>query len=637
MRKHRHIVVNTMTTSNNPAMNIEVINIMARPVFENTQDYDMAIYTDNTNQAIHIGCGSNPIALATVKVTNNSMDIAGDFSFTGSLLKNGQAFQSGTQGLSNTGNSVYVLSGSNLGIGTSTPLHPLDVNGAIATNGVIRIASDGGLSNVRISASSITDGILSIEKGGTNTSTNTGIQGTSLVLSESPTISNATIADTTNIGGNIIATSNVAFDLGTSTKRFRDLYISSNTIDMSGTRLTSDAFNNIKITDSNNNLKRIIVDEIQVGDAALGTAMRLKKDSVSGGFKFFDVSTSGIETSSLNITTGTSDVSLCNLPMLVIGATPPNGYGANSLSVPTVSTKFIPLSANISYGSVEFGSHNAISLSANTSFTVKVTHNLGSSDYLVYSVPTEATKIKADTLNYSDNTFDLTIKNISASVIANPTVNYQIVQAATSNATTLLASPVSLTYSSSNIQTYSGATSTSKTVLIPAGMVTDPQMYPITYVLVSDNTGRSTLNGVNITYTHLKASTVGQVVVRAQNPYIIDTTKTLTFNITENYLVQPLNTISTLQYNYNSTKQLASYNLVSTDQSLPLFYTIGANDLGAILSGYTLSWTSLGFASITSHPPRTVVLNVRFDASIMAEAALAVRTVTLSVVESLSF
>lgn len=331
----------------NLAGNFEVINRIASPVFQNTQDYDVAIYADSSNQAIHLGCGNNASLPSTVKVTSSNVSVVGDISFTGSLLKNGQAFQSGTQGLSNTSNAVYVLSGSNLGVGTSNPAQRLDVNGAIATAGILRIAQDGGLSNVSINASSIqsgtvatvrlpsastaASGIVTLLDSTVSTSTSnaatpnavksaydlaisasnnanlrvlktgdtmTGGLVVPTVMSSNITASNIEftgqltkngvpfsggtstaglsnngsnvfvasgsnfgvgtstpqallhVAGDSRYGGHLVPTSNLAYDLGTSNMRFRDLYLSGNTIDIGGAKITNTG---TQITFSSNN------------------------------------------------------------------------------------------------------------------------------------------------------------------------------------------------------------------------------------------------------------------------------------------------------------------------------------------------------------------------------------------------
>lgn len=78
--------------STNLGGNITLINRLINPVFQNTRDQDIAIFTDSNSQFIHLGCGSNASVPSTVKVTSSNLQVVGDITFTGSLLQNGQAF-----------------------------------------------------------------------------------------------------------------------------------------------------------------------------------------------------------------------------------------------------------------------------------------------------------------------------------------------------------------------------------------------------------------------------------------------------------------------------------------------------------------------------------------------------------------
>ena len=100
--------------------------------------------------------------------------------------------------------------------------------------------------------------------------------------------------------------------------------------------------------------------------------------------------------------------------------------------------KYIPSSAKVTYGRVELGATSNVSLSNNGAMTVRVTHNLATTNYLVFPAPEDMRSIKVACSNYTANAFDLVIKNVSGVNIANPAVNYQLVEAATSNVTVIL-------------------------------------------------------------------------------------------------------------------------------------------------------------------------------------------------------
>ena len=75
-------------------------------------------------------------------------------------------------------------------------------------------------------------------------------------------------------------------DLGSSSKRWRDLYLSGSTIDLGGTLITRDGSGDINFKDSGTQaLKRVIVDELQIGS---GTSARKIKVDGAGKIKFSD-------------------------------------------------------------------------------------------------------------------------------------------------------------------------------------------------------------------------------------------------------------------------------------------------------------------------------------------------------------
>jgi len=73
-----------------------------------------------------------------------------------------------------------------------------------------------------------------------------------------------------NLSGDLIPDTNVTYDLGNATNRWRDIYLSGNTINLGNTAISLDAGGDVEISDrANSSVKRrLIVDEIHVGTGA---------------------------------------------------------------------------------------------------------------------------------------------------------------------------------------------------------------------------------------------------------------------------------------------------------------------------------------------------------------------------------
>ena len=111
-----------------------------------------------------------------------------------------------------------------------------------------------------------------------------------------------------SITGNIVPTANVTYDLGTSSNRFKDLYLSGNTINLGTTSISINADNEVDFTDSaNSSIKRkLVVDEIHLGDG--DDAVVLKKGS-DGRFqsKTHNRSTKGRSANKVDLDDNNSD------------------------------------------------------------------------------------------------------------------------------------------------------------------------------------------------------------------------------------------------------------------------------------------------------------------------------------------
>ena len=600
---------------------LEVVNRSINPGFSNTLDNDAIFYTDRSNQRVIIGCGSNTSSNATFVVSNSNVAVMGDIVLTGNILKNGNPFQSGTPGLSNTSTAVYVLSGSNFGIGTSTPSSTLDVagnvnfTGSLTRNGVAFQSGTPGLSN---NSSNIF--VVANSNFGIGTSTNATTTVTSI-----PNISSTT--NGIQVSSHILPSATLTYDLGSSNNRFRDLYLSGNTIDMIGTKISVDASSNVTIMDGANNLKRLIVDEIQIGNSNATGAVRIKRDPVTNSVKFFQVAQgTATEVADTNVGGG---VTLSNLTPTIANPSVANGYQANVMTVPRITTKAVPSTAKIHYGRVELDSYAGCSLSNNASLSFNVTHNIGNSNYIVYAMPEDASKLQVGTSNYQANTFAMSVKNISGAVLANPAINYQLIQATLNNTVSVLAAAPTLVTATSNITAYSSSASTSNLISL-APFVSD--IYPVGFSVTTDNTGKASAIGSNISYVHNKATTASKSIIVAASNIYSPSQVNFTVNLTESNLTGILASHPTSYTSNQATTGVAAVtsNLPATDQGLPLVWTTSNNTL----PGSTISGNSFQFNTAGSNVTRGITLVASFAANIMASANLASKSIALSFLET---
>jgi len=167
----------------------------------------------------------------------------------------------------------------NVGIGTNRPRSTLDVSGSI-------VATD-----INFTGNLLQNGILFSSGGGGGSSQwsngldlsiyyNTGNVG---IGSSNPS-SKLDISGNVLVRGNITPADNITYDLGSSNNRWRDLYLSGNTIDLGGTRIQRNSNGKgIKVIDIiGNTLDSTFKDVLVDGSIGIGTITPLQKLDVSG-------------------------------------------------------------------------------------------------------------------------------------------------------------------------------------------------------------------------------------------------------------------------------------------------------------------------------------------------------------------
>ncbi len=359
------------------------------------------------------------------------------------------------------------------------------------------------------------------------------------------------------------------------------------------------------------------------GNIGIGTSTPTYKLDVSG-----DINFSG--TMYQNGTLFNSG-SYSNISVSLTTATPSNGYTLSNITVPYVDVSTITSGFTTSCGSVALASYNASSLAAGASISITLQHNLGQSNYSVYIFPEKPTNVAVDIVTKNTNNFVASVKNISNTSIANPTFNYMLVYGTQTSQRKVLASKVTLAYTSSNLVAYSGASS-SNTQFSLVGAATDPAGYTVTYSnMTNSNNAFSMPNTTTLRYVHQKTNRTTPVTILATNSFNTDSNnQMISYNVVESNL-------SALSFTNSFTSNMTvsgvgsySYALPATDQGLALSYTISNN--GGVTS--SVSGTTLNFNNLGSTGTRNIVLQGGLSSTIMTQAALSYRTFTFTMNET---
>ena len=106
----------------------------------------------------------------------------------------------------------------------------------------------------------------------------------------------------TTVSGHLIPSANITYDLGSSTYRFRDIYLDGNTIDLGGTELKKNSDGDIEFK-SGSNFKKLVISELEFNDGS-----NRKKFKIDGGrIKTFDSSGASDTADKISLAANTTD------------------------------------------------------------------------------------------------------------------------------------------------------------------------------------------------------------------------------------------------------------------------------------------------------------------------------------------
>lgn len=195
------------------------------------------------------------IGIQTNPNSTYELDVGGDINFTGTLFNNGIQFQ--TSRWQSNADGVYVTS--NVGINTvTTPTYDLDVGGDINFTGTLY------QNNTPFQTSRWTSNAT-----GVYVMSNVGIN------------ANATPTDALNIGGNTVVAGNITpftdvlYDLGSATYRFRDLWLSSNSLHLGDAVISATTSNGVDYINLPGGLK--ISSNIEIANSVAIRGLKILK------------------------------------------------------------------------------------------------------------------------------------------------------------------------------------------------------------------------------------------------------------------------------------------------------------------------------------------------------------------------
>ena len=195
--------------------------------------------------------------------------------------------------------------------GTNTPTASDIINGEVAIDTLARkfyvndsgtIKTIGNVGSFNIIGDDSTEESINLGEtlniiGGTGISTSTsanslsiGIDSSVVTTTGSQTLTNKTIG-ATSVSGDIVPTSNEVYDLGTSSNRFRDLYLSGNTIHI-GNAAISFGSNTLTITDSGGG-------SITIDTSGSGSLLTAETNDLSSAVTWANVPNANITESSV--------------------------------------------------------------------------------------------------------------------------------------------------------------------------------------------------------------------------------------------------------------------------------------------------------------------------------------------------
>lgn len=256
--------------------------------------HSLTVTNDATVSGNISATGNYTSASGNFTLTSGNATVGGTLGVTGestlasatvSDLTSGRITYAGTAGaLQDSANFTFD--------GTTATVNALGVTNNATVGGDLTITGnlqvDGTTTTINSTTLDVDDINITVAKGAANAAAADGagltIDGAAATFTYGATNDRFAINKGMDITGHLIPTSDVTYDLGSTTLRWKDLYLSGNTIDLNGTKLSLDANSNIQVTDSSGNLKKLNVEELEFGTGSNKRRLRIR----SGKLRFDD-------------------------------------------------------------------------------------------------------------------------------------------------------------------------------------------------------------------------------------------------------------------------------------------------------------------------------------------------------------
>ncbi len=167
-------------------------------------------------------------------------------------------------------NLLYLdVTNSRVGIGTSEPISALHVNGNTTITGNLNVSGSVNFETSALTIDTLNTGALLVEDNKiTGLRSNENIE---ITPSGSGVIT---------VGGSILPSANITYNLGSSSYRFNQLWLAGSTIDLGGTKLSVNELGDFEVKDSGGTRKNIMASSIMLGTGA--NPIKISKSHTTG-------------------------------------------------------------------------------------------------------------------------------------------------------------------------------------------------------------------------------------------------------------------------------------------------------------------------------------------------------------------